>query len=115
MKKSFAFTLFTALALCVSQVCQGQAKKTSNEANKLAREGAEKYVDAQKRLLDLAIEQLEAVSEARDGRKVAARKPVQRSWGELTEKSVKNLVAAEKSLLDLAMKPKRGSARHETR
>jgi tetratricopeptide (TPR) repeat protein len=41
MKKSFAFTLITALALCVSQVCQGQAKKTSNEANKLAREGAE--------------------------------------------------------------------------
>ena len=82
---------------------------------KMAREGAEKYVDAQKRLLDLAIEQLEAVSEAKDGRKVAARKPVQRSWGELTEKSVKNLVAAEKSLLDLAMKPKRGSARDETR
>jgi tetratricopeptide (TPR) repeat protein len=41
MKKSFAFTLITALALCVSHVCHGQAKKTSNEANKLAREGAE--------------------------------------------------------------------------
>src|SRR6266487_152557 len=41
MKKTFTFTLITALALCVSQVCQGQAKKTSNEANKLAREGAE--------------------------------------------------------------------------
>jgi len=41
MKKSFAFTLITALALCLSQVCLGQAKKTSSEANKLAREGAE--------------------------------------------------------------------------
>src|SRR6266702_2885601 len=41
MKKTFIFTLITALALCVSQVCQGQAKKSSNEANKLAREGAE--------------------------------------------------------------------------
>jgi hypothetical protein len=81
---------------------------------KLAREGTEKYVDAQKRLLDLAIEQLEAVSEAKDGRKMAARKPVQHSWGELTEKSVKNLVAAEKSLLDLAIKPKKGSIRDET-
>jgi tetratricopeptide (TPR) repeat protein len=40
MKKSFAFTLITALALCVSQVCQGEAKKNV-EANKLAREGAE--------------------------------------------------------------------------
>jgi tetratricopeptide (TPR) repeat protein len=41
MKKSFAFTLITALALCVSQVCLAQAKKSTNEANKLAREGAE--------------------------------------------------------------------------
>src|ERR1700730_6940750 len=41
MKKTFTFTLITALALCVSQVCQGQPKKTSNEANKLAREGAQ--------------------------------------------------------------------------
>jgi tetratricopeptide (TPR) repeat protein len=41
MKKTFTFTLITALALCVSQVCQGQPKKSSNEANKLAREGAE--------------------------------------------------------------------------
>jgi tetratricopeptide (TPR) repeat protein len=40
MKKSFAFVLITALALCVSQECQAQAKKNV-EANKLAREGAE--------------------------------------------------------------------------
>src|SRR2546425_6798167 len=41
MKKSFAYTLITALALCVSQVCQGEAKKNVNEANRLARDGAE--------------------------------------------------------------------------
>ena len=41
MKKSFAFTLITALALCVSQVCQGETKKNTNEANRVAREGAE--------------------------------------------------------------------------
>src|SRR5437762_7347365 len=41
MKKSFAFTLITVLAICVSQVCQGEAKKNTNEANRLAREGAE--------------------------------------------------------------------------
>ncbi len=40
MKKSFAFTLITALALCLSQVCQGEAKKNV-EANRVAREGAE--------------------------------------------------------------------------
>ena len=39
MKKSFAFTLTAALALCVSQVCQA-AEKKNPEANKLALEGA---------------------------------------------------------------------------
>jgi len=41
MKKYFAFTLTTALTLCLSQVCHGEAKKNV-EANKLAVEGAEK-------------------------------------------------------------------------
>jgi tetratricopeptide (TPR) repeat protein len=41
MKKSFALTLVTALALCATQVCQAQGNKNAKEANKLAREGAE--------------------------------------------------------------------------
>ena len=93
----------------------GKPRERMEVLTKLARESAEKYMDAQKKLLELAIEELEAVGEAKDGRKVAARKPGQRPWGELPEKSVKNLVAAEKSLLDLAIKPKKGSARDETR
>src|SRR5438094_6397466 len=40
MKKLFAFVLITAVAVCVSQECQAQAKKNP-EANRLAREGAE--------------------------------------------------------------------------
>src|SRR5437870_12523361 len=40
MKKNFAFTLITALVLCVSQVSGAESKKNV-EANKLAREGAE--------------------------------------------------------------------------
>ena len=40
MNRSFAFILITALALCVSQVCQA-AEKKNPEANRLAREGAE--------------------------------------------------------------------------
>jgi tetratricopeptide (TPR) repeat protein len=40
MKKSIAFTLITALALCVSQASGAESKKNV-EANKLAREGAE--------------------------------------------------------------------------
>ena len=40
MKRSFAFVLITALALCASQVCRA-AEKKNPEANRLAREGAE--------------------------------------------------------------------------
>ena len=40
MKRSLAFVLITALALCASQVCQA-AEKKNPEANRLAREGAE--------------------------------------------------------------------------
>ncbi len=58
MKKSFAFTFITALALCVSQVCQGEAKKNV-EANKLAREGAEK---AKSQEWDKAVELLRKAS-----------------------------------------------------
>jgi len=71
----------------------------------LAREGVEKYIDAQKKLLNLAIDQLEAVGEAAAGRKEVVRKEPSTSWAELTEKSVRNLVTAQKSLMDLAIKP----------
>ncbi len=45
MKKVFAFTLVTALALCASEICQAQVSKDAKEANKLAREGAEASKD----------------------------------------------------------------------
>ena len=40
MKRSLAFVLITALALCASQVCQA-AEKKNPEANRLARDGVE--------------------------------------------------------------------------
>jgi tetratricopeptide (TPR) repeat protein len=58
MKRSFAFILITALTVCLSQVCQGQAKKNV-EANKLAREGAEK---AKSQEWDKAVELLRKAS-----------------------------------------------------
>ena len=71
----------------------------------MAREGAEKYIATQKELLDLAIEELEETTTATKEHKEAVRKEVAHSgWGELTEKSMHNFVAAEKSLLDLATK-----------
>ena len=72
---------------------------------KLARKSGEHYMEAQKKLLELAIEQLEMAKSVKSDRKATARKSPQESLGELTEKSVRNLVAAEKSLLELAMNP----------
>jgi len=41
MKQSFALTVLTAVALCATQICHAEPKKNVNEANKLAREGAD--------------------------------------------------------------------------
>lgn len=97
-----------------------EAHKPAEERTKvlahLAREGVEKYIDAQKKLLHLAIEQMEATGEDVGERISAVRKEAGTYWGELTEKSVHNLVKAQKSLMDLAVKPvKVLSAKEETR
>jgi hypothetical protein len=71
----------------------------------VARESAGKCLDTQKKLFDLAIEQLEeTVKTGREPRK-PLRKEERPLLGDLADKSMKNFVAAEKSLLDLAMKP----------
>jgi tetratricopeptide (TPR) repeat protein len=41
MKKNFVFTFIAALALCATQLCEGEASKNVKEANKLAIEGVE--------------------------------------------------------------------------
>jgi len=71
----------------------------------MVKEGAEKYMGAQKKLVEMTLEQLETVGKAKPGHKEARRKEEKPIWTELTERSVKNLVTAEKSLLDLTMKP----------
>ena len=81
--------------------------------SQVAREGAEKYFESQKKLLELAIDQLEATAKSGREHKEGLRKEA--PWGELTEKSVKNFVTAEKSLLDLAMKPVQGVGRDKAR
>jgi hypothetical protein len=81
----------------------------------MTRDGVEKYAEAQKKLVNLAIEQMEKIGKGKGDHKEAARKPAQELLGELTEKSVKNLVTAEKSLLELAMKPRKAAGREATR
>jgi hypothetical protein len=60
-------------------------------------------------LLDLAIEEMEWVGKSA-GRSEGARKGEHTSWGELTEKGVKNFVSAEKSLIELVVKPAKTKA-----
>lgn len=71
---------------------------------KVAREGVEKYIETQEKLLELVIKQSEDTAKAGREHKEKARKQMQPLLGELTEKSMKNFVNAEKSLLDLAVK-----------
>jgi len=81
----------------------------------MTRDGAEKYMEAQKKLLNLAIEQMEKIGKGKGDHKESSRKPAPALLGELTEKSVHNLVTAEKSLLDLAVKPGKTEARTRAR
>ncbi|MGB9334863.1 MAG: hypothetical protein WCB14_07640 [Candidatus Acidiferrales bacterium] len=69
----------------------------------MVKEGAEKYMGAQKKLLEMTLEQLETMGKAEH--KKMEPKAGKSVWADLTEKSVKNVVTAEKSLLELAMKP----------
>jgi hypothetical protein len=92
----------------------GKPQERIEVLTKLARKSGEHYMEAQKKLLELAIHQLEMAKNTKTDRKATARKSPQETLGELTEKSVRNLVAAEKSLLELAIHPGRGVAGHET-
>lgn len=64
----------------------------------LSRQGVEKFIETQKILLDLAVENAEAETERPRGRT-----PSRTSMAELTRKSVHNFTTAQKSLLDLAL------------
>jgi len=81
----------------------------------LAREGVEKYIDAQQKLLNLAINQLESTGKSTGEHLEAVRKEVSTSWGELTQESIGNFVVAQKSLRDLAAKPLKAMAADKTR
>jgi len=91
----------------------GKERKPPREryrfVSQLAREGGEKYLDAQKKLLNLAIEQIESAGKVVSGRAESARTGARASLGELTEKSVRNLATAQKSLMDLVVKPGKAS------
>lgn len=73
-------------------------KEKSKELTELYRQGVEKFIEAQKQLLDIAMERAEA-EEGHARSKAEARTTL----AELTQKSVHNFTEAQKSLLDLAL------------
>jgi len=89
----------------------GASRDRMKILTEVAREGAEKYIETQRKLLN----QLEASTKPNHERKGLSPKTSRASWGELAENSVKNLITAEKSLLDLAMKPVNGPGQSGSR
>jgi len=93
----------------VSAKAGGDSRKPAVEGYKaitqLVREGGEKYIDAQQKLLNLAVEQMESAGKAAGKRVESVRHEARTSLGELTEKSVRNFVTAQKSLMELVSKP----------
>lgn len=79
-----------------------ESKPTRKDQSKalieLSRLGVEKYIEAQKQILDIAVERAEA-EDTHPRAKAVART----SLAELTRKSVQNFTTAQKSLLDLAL------------
>lgn len=67
------------------------------------RASGEKYIDAQKRLLNMAVEQMENARPSKA--KNEARDESRTSWRDVGEKSIRNVAAAQKSLTDLVVKP----------
>ncbi len=105
--ESFIETQKTFLDQVAEQVniaTQGkEPKATRRERSKvltqLAREGVEKFIDAQRGLLEVAMERMEGPERVRT-------KPVPRtSLAAMARESVQNFTTAQKSLLDLALKP----------
>ena len=102
----------TLVAEEVNEAANGkEPRKAVRDRSKLlaslAKEGVEKYIAAQKELLDLAIRQFEAGQKAMREREEEPEEDeeARTTFAEWTQKSVKNLIAAEKMLLELAIKP----------
>jgi len=87
----------------------GDVKKKT-EVTKLAREAADAFIDTQKKLLDLAGQQvnvnLQAASRTGDMMRSFRPLPLPKISGE----QVKDFIDAEKALLESIVKPKPGSA-----
>jgi len=110
----------------VKMVAEGKpgrkaAPDRSKVLTKLAKQSVDHFIDAQRKLVAIAIEQIEAASQTEEERAEAAkaaeaaRAELRQTIAELTQKSVQNLVTAQKSLLDLAIKPIKAPVASEKR
>jgi Asp-tRNA(Asn)/Glu-tRNA(Gln) amidotransferase C subunit len=94
----------------VSDVTHAETNGKGNKAAKpvqiteLAKEGMDKFVDSQKKLLDLATHQIEGAMKTAESIVRPSPEP-STSLGDFARKGVENFINAQKSLLDVAMKP----------
>jgi hypothetical protein len=105
----------TAKATKATKATAKPAKKT--ELTELTRQSVEAFIDAQKKLLDTAAQQMEANVEAASKSFFTA--PPGTTLGELTRQGVESFVAAQKALLDVMVNarpvPAKGSAKEQAR
>lgn len=100
----------------LNAVMKGEAedRKPARERYKvlahMAREAGEKYIDAQKKLLQMTVNEMENAGKTVSHRLDSARKEARTSLGELTDKSVQNFSTARKSLVQLVAPPKEKAA-----
>jgi hypothetical protein len=97
-------TFLDQIAEQVNIATQGKEPKVirrerSKVLTQLAREGVEKFIDAQRGLLELTMERMET------NERVRARPVPRTSLATVARESVQNFTTAQKSLLDLALKP----------
>jgi len=94
-----------------------ESRKPTRERYKVlaqaARETGEVYFEAQRKLLNLAVEQMESVGKEVAGalHRGSEGNGGHTSLGDLTEKSVKNFVSAQKSLMELVVKPTKAASK----
>lgn len=86
------------------------ARNRTKILTQVARDGVNQYIEAQRKLMELAIDQFETARKAAGAIAEEVEAEPRTPWSEITQKSVKNFVAAQKSILDLAIRPAKETA-----
>ena len=104
-QKKFLDVLAEETAHATGKGTNGHTAAKKTEIAELARQSAEAYIDAQKKLLDVAAQQLKVNAKtAREAINAMNPLPME-TLGELARHTVDGFVESQQALLNLVMKP----------